>query len=86
LTNSLLIWARSTETNAMFPGMWNKTLLVEFDKMSSLGFIYHLLWGKTADEYSQSLAQRDARQKALVEGLQAASETLSNAERAKSPA
>jgi hypothetical protein len=54
--------------------------------MPSLGYIHRPVWVKTTDEHGQPLARRDARQKALVEGLQAALHTLPEAERAKGPA
>jgi hypothetical protein len=69
-----------------FPVPWSKTQLARFDKMPSLGYIHRPVWVKTTDEHGQPLARRDARQKALVEGLQAALHTLPEAERAKGPA
>jgi hypothetical protein len=69
-----------------FPVPWSKTQLVRFDNMPSMGYIHRPVWVKTADEHGQPLARRDARQKALEEGLQAVLHTLPEAERAKGPA
>lgn len=77
---------RDWEPTPWFPVPWNKTQLARFDNMPSLGFIHRPVWVKTTDEHGQPLARRDARQKALVEGLQAALRTLPEAERAKGPA
>jgi len=54
--------------------------------MSSRGFIHRPVFVKTTDEHGKPLARRDARQKALMEGLQEALRTLPEAERSKGPA
>jgi hypothetical protein len=69
-----------------FPIPWSKLQLEQFDKMTSRGFIHRPVFVKTTDEHGKPLSRRDARQKALVEGLQEALLTLSEAERAKGPA
>jgi hypothetical protein len=77
---------RDWKPTPWFPVPWSKTQLARFDDMPSLGFIHRPVWVKTTDEHGMPLARRDARQKALVEGLQAALHTLPEAERAKGPA
>ena len=69
-----------------FPIPWSKLQLDQFDKMSSRGFIHRPVFVKTTDEHGKPLARRDARQKALMEGLQEALLTLPEAEREKGPA
>lgn len=77
---------RDWKPTPWFPVPWSQTQLTRFDKMPSLGFIHRPVWVKTTDEHGQPLARRDARQKALEEGLQAALHTLPKAERGKGPA
>jgi hypothetical protein len=69
-----------------FPIPWSKLQLQQFDSMASLGFIHRPIFVKTTDEDGKPLSRRDARQKALMEGLQEALRTLPEAERAKGPA
>lgn len=69
-----------------FPVPWSKTQLEQFDKMATLGYIHRPVFVKTSDEHGKPLARRDARQKALLEGLQEALRTLPEAERPKAPA
>lgn len=69
-----------------FPVPWSKLQLEQFDKMATLGFIHRPVFVKTTDEHGKPLARRDARQKALLEGLQEALRTLPEAERPKAPA
>ncbi|BDT58877.1 hypothetical protein MasN3_23710 [Massilia varians] len=69
-----------------FPVPWSKTQLEQFDKMATLGYIHRPVFVKTTDEHGKPLARRDARQKALLEGLQEALRTLPEAERPKAPA
>jgi hypothetical protein len=69
-----------------FPIPWSKLQLQQFDNMATLGFIHRPIFVKTADEHGKPLPRRDARQKALTEGLQEALRTLPEAERAKGPA
>jgi hypothetical protein len=69
-----------------FPIPWSKTQLEQFDKMTTRGFVHRPIFVKTTDEHGKPLARRDARQKALMEGLQQALLTLPEAERAKAPA
>ena len=69
-----------------FPVPWSKTQLEQFDKMATLGYIHRPVFVKTTDEHGKPLARRDARQKALFEGLQEALRTLPEAERAHAPA
>jgi len=69
-----------------FPIPWSKLQLQQFDNMASLGFIHRPVFVKTTDGHGKPLPRRDARQKALMEGLKAALNTLPAAERAKGPA
>lgn len=69
-----------------FPIPWSKTQLGQFDSMTSRGFVHRPVFVKTIDEHGKPLHRRDARQKALMEGLQQALLTLPEAERAKGPA
>ncbi len=69
-----------------FPIPWSKLQLQQFDSMATLGFIHRPVFVKTTDEHGKPLPRRDARQKALVEGLQEALRTLPETERAKGPA
>lgn len=69
-----------------FPVPWSKTQLAEFDRMATRGFIHRPVFVKTTDEHGKPLARRDARQQALMKGLQDALLTLPEAERAKAPA
>ena len=69
-----------------FPIPWSKLQLQQFDSMATLGFIHRPVFVKTTDEHGKPLPRRDARQKALMEGLQEALRTLPEAERAKGPA
>lgn len=69
-----------------FPIPWSKLQLEQFDKMTTRGFVHRPVFVKTTDEHGKPLARRDARQKALMEGLQQALLTLPEAERAKGPA
>lgn len=69
-----------------FPIPWSKLQLQQFDSMATLGFIHRPVFVKTTDEHGKPLPRRDARQKALMEGLQEALRTLPETERAKGPA
>jgi hypothetical protein len=69
-----------------FPIPWSKLQLKQFDDMWTLGFIHRPVFVKTTDEHGKPLPRRDARQKALMEGLQEALRTLPEAERTKGPA
>jgi hypothetical protein len=69
-----------------FPIPWSKLQIQQFDSMATLGFIHRPVFVKTTDEHGKPLPRRDARQKALIEGLQEALRTLPEAERAKGPA
>lgn len=69
-----------------FPIPWSKLQLKQFDQMTTRGFIHRPVFVKTTDEHGKPLTRRDARQKALMEGLQQALLTLPEAERAKGPA
>lgn len=69
-----------------FPIPWSKLQLNQFDSMATLGFIHRPVFVKTTDEHGKPLPRRDARQKALMEGLQEALRTLPETERAKGPA
>ncbi|WP_167759708.1 type VI lipase adapter Tla3 domain-containing protein [Massilia horti] len=77
---------RDWKPTPWFPVPWSKTQLEQFDKLPTLGFIHRPVFVKTTDEHGKPLARRDARQKALVEGLQEALRTLPEAARAKGPA
>jgi hypothetical protein len=69
-----------------FPIPWSKLQIQQFDSMATLGFIHRPVFVKTTDEHGKALSRRDARQKALAEGLQEALRTLPESERAKGPA
>jgi hypothetical protein len=69
-----------------FPIPWSKLQLQQFDQMATLGFIHRPVFVKTTDQHGRPLARRDAREKALLEGLQEALRTLPEAERSKGPA
>ncbi|KQV27246.1 hypothetical protein ASC93_28795 [Massilia sp. Root335] len=69
-----------------FPIPWSKLQLQQFDQMATLGFIHRPVFVKTTDEHGKPLARRDAREKALMDGLQEALRTLPETERAKGPA
>lgn len=69
-----------------FPIPWSKLQLEQFDSMKTRGFIHRPVFVKTTDEHGKPLTRRDARQKALMEGLQQALLTLPEAEREKGPA
>lgn len=69
-----------------FPIPWSKSQLRQFDDMRTRGFVHRPIFVKTTDEHGKPLTRRDARQKALMEGLQEALLTLPEAERAKGPA
>lgn len=69
-----------------FPIPWSKLQLQQFDSMATLGFIHRPVFVKTTDEHGKPLPRRDARQKALIAGLQDALRTLPEAERTKGPA
>ena len=69
-----------------FPIPWSKLQLRQFDDMTTRGFVHRPVFVKTTDEHGKPLARRDARQKALMEGLREALRTLPEAERAKAPA
>lgn len=77
---------RDWKPTPWFPIPWSKLQLQQFDQMASLGFIHRPVFVKTTDEHGKPLSRRDARQKALLEGLHAALHTLPEAERAKGPA
>ena len=69
-----------------FPIPWSKLQLQQFDNMATLGFIHRPIFVKITDEHGKPLSRRDARQKALLDGLQQALHTLPESERAKGPA
>ena len=69
-----------------FPIPWSKLQLTQFDSMTTRGFVHRPVFVKTTDEHGKPLARRDARQKALLEGLHGALLTLPEIERAKGPA
>jgi len=69
-----------------FPIPWSKLQLGQFDRMSTRGFVHRPIFVKTTDEHGKPLTRRDARQKALMEGLQKVLLTLPEGERAKGPA
>jgi hypothetical protein len=69
-----------------FPIPWSTLQLEQFDKMTTRGFVHRPVFVKTTDEHGKPLARRDARQKALMQGLQEALRTLPESERAKGPA
>lgn len=69
-----------------FPVPWSKLQLEQFDQMATLGYIHRPVFVKTTDEHGKPLARSEARQKALLEGLQQALRTLPEAERPKAPA
>lgn len=69
-----------------FPIPWSKLQLEQFDRMTSRGFVHRPIFVKTTDAHDKPLTRRDARQKALMEGLHQALLTLPEAERAKGPA
>lgn len=77
---------RDWKPTPWFPIPWSKLQLKQFDSMATLGFIHRPVFVKTTDEHGKPLSRRDARQKALMEGLQEALRTLPEAERAKGPA
>jgi hypothetical protein len=77
---------RDWKPTPWFPIPWSKLQLKQFDDMSTLGFIHRPVFVKTTDEHGKPLSRRDARQKALMEGLQEALRTLPEAERTKGPA
>lgn len=69
-----------------FPIPWSKTQMAQFDGMATLGFVHRPVFVKTTDANGNPLTRRDARKQALMEGLKAALQTLSEDERAKGPA
>lgn len=69
-----------------FPIPWSKLQLEQFDRMTSRGFVHRPIFVKTTDAHDKPLTRRDARQKALMEGLHQALLTLPEAEREKGPA
>ena len=69
-----------------FPIPWSKLQIQQFDNMATLGFIHRPVFVKTTDEHGKPLSRRDARQKALMEGLQEVLRTLPETERTKGPA
>lgn len=69
-----------------FPIPWSKLQLQQFDNMRTLGFIHRPIFVKTTNGHGKPLSRSDARQKALMEGLQEALRTLPEGERAKGPA
>lgn len=69
-----------------FPIPWSKLQLQQFDSMTTRGFVHRPIFVKTTDEHGKPLARRDARQQALMQGLQDALLTLPASERAKGPA
>ncbi len=77
---------RDWKPTPWFPVPWSKTQLAEFDRMATRGFVHRPVFVKTTDEHGKPLARRDARQQALMEGLQEALLTLPEAERARAPA
>jgi hypothetical protein len=74
------------EPTPWFPIPWNRDQLAFFDKLPTLGFIHRPTFVKFVDEHDKPLTRRDARQKALQAGWQAALQNLPEAERAKGPA
>jgi len=77
---------RDWKPTPWFPIPWSKLQLEQFDSMATLGFVHRPIFVNTTDEHGKPLSRRDARQKALMEGLQEALKTLPEAERAKAPA
>lgn len=77
---------RDWKPTPWFPIPWSKLQLEQFDSMATMGFVHRPIFVKTTDEHGKPLSRRDARQKALMEGLQEALKTLPEAERAKAPA
>lgn len=69
-----------------FPIPWSKLQIKQFDDMTTRGFVHRPVFVNTTDEHGKPLKRRDARQKALLKGLQEALLTLPDAERAKGPA
>lgn len=69
-----------------FPVPWSQSQLKMFDNMSSRGFIHRPVFVNTSDENGKPLTRRDAREKALMEGLRNALQTLPEEERNKGPA
>jgi len=78
--------ARDWKPTPWFPIPWSHLQIKQFDKMTSRGFIHRPVFVKTTDEHGKPLARRDARRKALMEGLQEALRTLPESERAEGPA
>ena len=69
-----------------FPIPWNKSQLATFDRLPTLGFIHRPTFVKLTDAQGQPLTRRDAREKALQAGWQAALHTLPEAQRPHAPA
>jgi hypothetical protein len=69
-----------------FPIPWNKNQLATFDRLPTLGFIHRPTFVRLVDEESKPLSRRDAREKALQAGWQAALQTLPEAQRPHAPA
>ena len=69
-----------------FPIPWNKEQLATFDRLPTLGFIHRPTFVGLLDDQGRPLTRRDAREKALQAGWQAALETLPEAKRSHAPA
>jgi hypothetical protein len=69
-----------------FPIPWNKEQLATFDRLPTLGFIHRPTFVRLVDEQDKPLTRRDAREKALQAGWQAALQTLPEAQRSHAPA
>ena len=69
-----------------FPIPWNKEQLATFDRLPTLGFIHRPTFVRLVDEQGKPLTRRDAREKALQAGWQAALQTLPEAQRPHAPA
>lgn len=69
-----------------FPIPWNKNQLATFDRLPTLGFIHRPTFIPLVDEQGKPLTRRDAREKTLQAGWQAALQTLPETQRPKAPA
>ena len=69
-----------------FPIPWNREQLETFDRLPTLGYIHRPTFVRFTDEEGKPITRRAERQKLLQAGWQAALQTLSEAQRAKSPA
>ena len=69
-----------------FPIPWNKEQLATFDRLPTLGFIHRPTFVRLVDEQGKPITRRDAREKALQAGWQAALQSLPEAQRPHAPA